>query len=173
MAGVKGRSGGKRAGAGRPIGIPMPKGVARGPGFKPFEPTKSDRNVVSMGKAAGLKDEQIASMIMNPATGKPICLPTLLEQFKYELETGHQKAVLAMASSLYRTGMSGNVAAMIFWLKTRARWSERVEVVVRRPDEMSDEELDAHILAAVDDEPERERAAIWSTATQGESSTQH
>ena len=37
---------------------------------------------------------------------------------------------LAMARTLYQTGMDGDVKAMMFWLKTRAGWQEKTQVEI-------------------------------------------
>lgn len=39
-------------------------------------------------------------------------------------KAGRAKANAKMAQSLIKTGLGGNVAAQIFYLKTQARWSE-------------------------------------------------
>ncbi len=54
---------------------------------------------------------------------------TLRKHFRVELDTGHIKANAKVAGNLYRIA-NGNgreaVTAAIFWLKTRAGWSEPV-----------------------------------------------
>jgi len=47
---------------------------------------------------------------------------TLRKHYRDELDTGHIKANAHIAESLYKAARGGNVTAMIFWLKTRARW---------------------------------------------------
>lgn len=45
---------------------------------------------------------------------------------------GIHGANLAVAGTLYSMAMSGNPTCMIFWLKTRARWSEKNPDAVER-----------------------------------------
>jgi hypothetical protein len=51
-------------------------------------------------------------------------LKTLQRHYKDELELGHDRANAQVAGFLFAAAQKGNVTAMIFWLKTRARWSE-------------------------------------------------
>ena len=49
---------------------------------------------------------------------------TLRKHYRHELEFGHLKANAQVAGFLFNSARNGNVAAQIFWLKTRARWNE-------------------------------------------------
>tara|TARA_Y100000310_G_scaffold319578_1_gene375014 strand:- start:923 stop:1261 length:339 start_codon:yes stop_codon:yes gene_type:complete len=55
---------------------------------------------------------------------------TIEKHYRHELDTATHQANAKMAETLYRAGIAGDVRAMIFWLKTRARWREvdRLEV---------------------------------------------
>jgi len=50
---------------------------------------------------------------------------TLVKYYKDELELGRADANAEIARTLYQQAKNGNVAAMMFWLKTRARWTEK------------------------------------------------
>lgn len=201
MAGVKGRSGGARKGAGRrprnsseflisAFEKPFEKsaksnrkkgargGARPGSGRKLFVPTAEDRGRVKACKGFGLTDDQIAQLVLHPTTGLPISAETLRERFKVELERGHPEAIAAVANSLFMNATrNNNVSAQIFFLKTRARWTENVNVTVRRPEDMSDDELDAALVAYAGNEPAGEGAtpsgASIQRATTGESPTRH
>lgn len=51
--------------------------------------------------------------------------PTLRKLYTEELKTAGAKATAKVAGKLYSLCMDGNVTAIIFWMKTRGRWSER------------------------------------------------
>jgi hypothetical protein len=54
------------------------------------------------------------------------CAPkTLRKRFRHELDRGIAEANATMAGYLFAAGKAGNVTAMIFWLKSRAKWRER------------------------------------------------
>lgn len=49
---------------------------------------------------------------------------TLSKHYSAELELSTAQKNAKVAQSLYQNALGGNVAAQIFWLKTRARWRE-------------------------------------------------
>lgn len=55
---------------------------------------------------------------------------TLRKLYSAELETAAIDATAQVAGKLFQQCMDGNVTAMIFWMKTRGRWSEKSEVEV-------------------------------------------
>lgn len=55
---------------------------------------------------------------------------TLRKLYSEELETAAIDATAQVAGKLFQECMGGNVTAMIFWMKTRGRWSEKSEVEV-------------------------------------------
>jgi len=113
MPGVKGRSGGKRAGSGR----------------TPFQPTPEQRGTVQQLAAFGLRHADIPMFVKN-SQGKPISEPTLLRAFKAELATGKLKANVKVAQTLYKKALAGDTSSMIFWLKSQAGWKDtsRIEM---------------------------------------------
>src|ERR1700732_1640598 len=55
------------------------------------------------------------------------CAPkTLRKRFRDELDRGVAEANAIISGSLFTAAKAGNIVAMIFWLKTRARWHERM-----------------------------------------------
>lgn len=83
-----------------------------------FEPTKEQRHIVKNLKAyLGRTDEEIAKVL-------GVSCDTLTRHFPEELKAGRDAANANMARALYENGISGNVAAQIFWMKTRAGWKE-------------------------------------------------
>ncbi len=113
MSGVKSKSGGKRAGAGR---------IA-------FKPSEEQLKLVMQLAAFGLRQAQICLFIKD-AKGHPISEPTLRKHFSTELETGKLKANVKVAETLYRKAIGGDTTSIIFWLKSQAGWkdTQRVEL---------------------------------------------
>lgn len=81
------------------------------------EPTEESRRTVSFMKAAGIRNVDIARCL-------EIDEKTLVKHYKNELDTSLARANSDIAHSLFQQAKSGNVAAQIFWLKTRGRWRE-------------------------------------------------
>jgi len=81
----------------------------------PYQPTPKDRAMVETMAAAGIQQDEICACL--GITGK-----TLRRHFRAELDTAHARANASVAQRLYKAAMAGNTAAMIFWLKCRARW---------------------------------------------------
>jgi hypothetical protein len=52
-----------------------------------------------------------------------ISKPTLEKYYRRELDIGAPEANSVIARSLFNKAKDGDVGAMIFWLKCRARWS--------------------------------------------------
>ena len=120
MPGAKGKSGGKRTGAGRAA----------------FEPTEAQRTLVEQLSAFGIRIDEMPVFVAGK-TGKPISIPTLTKHFQKEIRHGRLKANEQVANALYRNATEGteksphgNTAAQIFWLKTQAGWkdAQRVEL---------------------------------------------
>lgn len=78
----------------------------------------------------GLNQQMIASVVVNPQTGKPISKDTLTKYYADELESGKAKAATKVTRVAFQLASSGRHPAMtMFWLKTQLRWTEthRVE----------------------------------------------
>ena len=84
--------------------------------------TEKTRTEVQVLAGFGITQEEISLYI-------DVCPKTLRRHYRKELDTGVTRANAAMARRLYGAAMDeGSVAAMIFWLKARAGWSEKVQV---------------------------------------------
>jgi len=84
---------------------------------KAHQPTKDLRERVKAYAAFGLQQENIAKLLK-------ISLPTLHKYYREELDVGLDEANAAVAQSLFQAARGGSVAAMCFWLKTRAGYRE-------------------------------------------------
>ena len=81
------------------------------------QPTDVSRDKVKSLAAVGTRYEDIASLL-------EISDDTLVKYYKRELEEGRIQANAAIAQTLYNQAKAGNTAAMIFWLKSRAKRKE-------------------------------------------------
>jgi hypothetical protein len=80
-----------------------------------FTPTNEARSKVKSLIAVGIPQDDVAKIIG--------CSPkTLRKHFRQELKTASAEATAAVGGFLFQAAKSGNVTAMIFWLKTRGRW---------------------------------------------------
>jgi len=97
----------------------------------------------------GLTKAQIASIL-------GISEITISKHYKHELSTAAAGATAAVAQSLFDNAMKGNVAAPIFWMKTRGGWSEKrwVELTGKEGGPIEFAWAGEVIDAVVDDEPE-------------------
>jgi predicted DNA-binding protein (UPF0278 family) len=78
-------------------------------------PTEENRTKVTDFKSFGITNEEIADYL-------EISIETLRKYYREELRKGSLDSNSSIAKSLYRKALEGDVTAMIFWLKTRARW---------------------------------------------------
>ena len=61
--------------------------------------------------------------------------PTLAKYYRADLDAGLLRANVAVAKTLFELATSDrNVAACIFWMKTRAGWQEKIRVEASGPD---------------------------------------
>lgn len=93
----------------------------------PHTPTDETRQLVKFAAAVGTRYEVIARQL-------GICDDTLKKYYRDELDLGRDQANQAIASSLYQKALDGDTTAMIFWLKTRARWRDTQALEVSGPD---------------------------------------
>ncbi len=108
----------------------MAQGVA-------FEPTEEQRRTVRAMSGYGVPHDDIATLL-------EVAPKTLRKHFRRELDRGSIEATAKVGQSLFRMATEGgSVAAAIFWMKARAGWREKHEVVVstRPVQDLSDEEL--------------------------------
>jgi phosphohistidine phosphatase SixA len=68
----------------------------------------------------GTRHEDIASVLN-------ISHDTLVKYYKEELDKGRIEANASVAETLFKQAKEGNTTAMIFWLKSRAKWKESTQ----------------------------------------------
>ena len=84
---------------------------------KPFRVTEAMRDKVRHLAGIGVPQDAIARIIG--------CAPkTLRKRCRDDLDRGAAEANAIVSGCLFAAAKGGNVAAQIFWLKTRARWRE-------------------------------------------------
>jgi hypothetical protein len=106
-----------------------------------WQPTAKEREQVSMMVALGIPQTAVCAIM--GVTDK-----TLNRVCRYEITTGRAKANITIGEKLFQVAKRGNVAAMIFWLKTRAGWRETITIEQSKPvAEMSDAELNRVLIA--------------------------
>lgn len=85
---------------------------------KRFVPTEEQKRYVKMMTAMGIPQKNISRMMQ-------ISVETLAKAFRHEIAVATDEANAKVAGVLFREATEErNVTAMIFWLKTRARWVE-------------------------------------------------
>ncbi len=111
-----------------------------------FEPTPEQRKRVQTLAGYGMGQREIAAVIKNPHTGKPVSVATLRKRFEEELRTGKILANSQMAESLYNMGVGRakvveldgegrqirtrveavkpDHSAAMFWMKCHGGWIE-------------------------------------------------
>lgn len=99
-----------------------------------WEPTDKDRKLVESMAAIGIPHADIARVL-------GISENTLRKRCKHELATSAAKANAAVGGALYRNALSGNVAAQIFWAKTRMGWRETAPKTPEGPGPESDGDI--------------------------------
>ena len=92
--------------------------MARG---KKHIPTEESQKLVKALASVGITYEDIASKL-------DISSDCLVTHYKKELADGRIDANAQIGKGLFEQAKSGNTAAAIFWLKTRAGWKETVNV---------------------------------------------
>lgn len=89
-------------------------------GRPPHLPNADTRNRVYMLSTVGTRHEDIASVLN-------ISHDTLVKYYKEELDKGRIEANASVAETLFKQAKEGNTTAMIFWLKSRAKWKESTQ----------------------------------------------
>ena len=80
-------------------------------------PNETTRNKVFMLSTVGTRHEDIATVLN-------ISADTLTKYYHDELAKGRIEANASVAETLFKQAKEGNTTAMIFWLKSRAKWKE-------------------------------------------------
>ena len=89
-------------------------------GRPPHLPDATTRNKVFMLSTVGTRHEDIATVL-------GISADTLTKYYKEELDKGRIEANASVAETLFKQAKEGNTTAMIFWLKSRAKWKESTQ----------------------------------------------
>ena len=105
-------------------------------------PDAKSRSLVQAMTAYGAPQPTIGDML-------GITDRTLRRYYGKELDTAVARANAQVAESLYNKAKGGDTIAMIFWLKTRAGWSEKL-IVQEMPwdadlDKLSDDALEERL----------------------------
>ena len=109
---------------------------------KPFVVNEAIREKVRHFAGVGVRQEDIAKIIG--------CAPkTLRKRCRDDLDCGVAEANALVSGYLFANAKAGNVAAQIFWLKTRARWRERA--VPEHPAADSDTETSSPVVLLLHD----------------------
>lgn len=99
----------------------MSKPAKKNPGLPKHQPTDATRQTVQLHVMVGSRQEVIAEIL-------GISVDTLYRHYKAEMDTAREKANASIGGALYKKAMGGDTTAIIFWLKTRARWKETVDI---------------------------------------------
>ena len=103
-----------------------------------YEPTPEERRQVLSMTGYGIQQTEIARLL-------DIDAKTLRLYFRDELDTGMTQANMRVAQALYKNAVTNeNVAAQIWWTKTRMGWKEARDVNITGAETPSA----LHLLAA-------------------------
>ena len=87
----------------------------------PHEPTEATRQTVQLHTMVGTTQSDIARVL-------DIDEKTLRKYYRDELDLAKSKANATIGGALFNKAKNGDTAAMIFWMKTQAKWAERHEL---------------------------------------------
>ena len=109
-----------------------------GPGRPPHQPTEITRELVTLHARVGTRQEVIAGILGIE------CNKTLRKHYREELDFATAEANAVIGGALYNKALNGDdTAAQIFWLKTRAGFSEKNALDLTSSDgSMSPKKLD-------------------------------
>jgi hypothetical protein len=94
-----------------------PAMTAKPPHRPPHAPSHAERQLVQLHSTIGTPQDVIAQLI-------GIDTKTLRKHYRAELDLATAQANAAIGGALFNKAKGGDTTAMIFWMKTRARWSE-------------------------------------------------
>lgn len=108
-------------------------------GHNEHVPTPEARQTVANAAGIGLQHAMIATLI-------GVSENTLRKHYQLELDSGRARATFKVAAKLFNRAESGDLGAMIFWLKAQAGWREKH--VLDEPEGKSAITLAAMVLAS-------------------------
>ncbi len=111
------------------------------PGRPAHQPTEATRQTVSLHATVGTKQDVIAEIL-------GISVDSLQRHYRAEIDTSREKANASVGGALFKKAMGGDTTAMIFWLKTRARWRETLDIS-NEDGSLKPEATQAAVLAAL------------------------
>jgi hypothetical protein len=100
----------------RPGGRKNNGGARPGAGRPPFKPTKEHRRMVSILAGVGRPHKEIATLVINPRTGKAIGDVTLRLRFPQELCQAKAKVSLILGPRSWARRRPGTTAHLGCWL---------------------------------------------------------
>jgi hypothetical protein len=106
----------------RPGGQKNNGGARPGAGRPPFKPTKEQRRMVSILAGLGRPHKEIATLLINPRTGKPIDDVTLRLRFPEELCQAKAKVSLILGTSLLGKARAGDNGALGMLARNHWGW---------------------------------------------------
>jgi hypothetical protein len=107
-----------------------------------FVVTDAMREKVRYLAGVGVRQDDIAKIVG--------CTPkTLRKRLRDELDRGVAEANATISGYLFAAAKAGNIAAIIFWLKTRANWRERMAPNDSIPD--TDTESNSNVVLVLPD----------------------
>ena len=90
-------------------------------GRPPHEPNETSRNKVKTCAAVGIAQQDIARLLN-------VSINTLRKHYLDELETGSIEANASIGGTIFQKAKAGDTACLIWWTKSRMRWSEKTEI---------------------------------------------
>jgi len=102
------------------------------PGGRTFIPTQAQRDIVSVLASIPRPYEVIRSLIINPATGKPIEEMTLMKHFEKELHQAQGSVDLLCAKSIKNKIKEGDNFAIGLWARNKFGWDRPGRTIERR-----------------------------------------
>ena len=84
-------------------------------------PTEATRQTVQLHTMVGTTQSDIARVL-------DIDEKTLRKYYRDELDLAKAKSNATIGGALFNKAKNGDTAAMIFWMKTQAKWAERHEL---------------------------------------------
>jgi hypothetical protein len=106
-------------------------------------PTEATRQTVQLHTMVGTTQADIARVL-------DIDEKTLRKYYRDELDLAKAKSNATIGGALFNKAKNGDTAAMIFWMKTQAKWAERHELDHTSSDaSMTPKDHGAAVLAAL------------------------